>query len=76
MGRFGKVYACRHQGSGRPVAAKLLDLPRTLEEDCIIFDLYTEVQQPQTFQNQSIFTVILIQSEFSFHVVVGFACVS
>ncbi len=43
MGRFGKVYVCKLEPTGHRFAAKLVDLPRTFEDDCVLFDLYSEV---------------------------------
>jgi serine/threonine protein kinase len=43
MGRFGKVFSAQLTTTGQQVAAKLLDIPRTFEEDCVLFDLFTEI---------------------------------
>jgi serine/threonine protein kinase len=43
MGRFGKVYVAQQQLTQQKVAVKWLDVPRNLEEDCVIFDLYSEL---------------------------------
>lgn len=42
MGRFGKVYECSVPNAGK-VALKLFDLPHSIHDDCVIFDVYTEI---------------------------------
>lgn len=44
VGRFGKVYECKMLSSeNSKVALKLFDMPRTIYEDSIIFDVFIEV---------------------------------
>ena len=42
MGRYGKVYECR-LASGQQIALKLFDMPRTIHDDCVLFDVFTEI---------------------------------